>query len=254
MTPRFLRAFALALPAAGLLACGGSDARPQAAAESASEAVDAAAAPPAQALAAVPPAPSRGYEVLEAGMRSAPAGVEVTGKVVDGFRWRDRSGENLVLLAETGEIPSRAPVDCEEGCRDGEVYAYHLVKSGAAWRQLWRVTDFIRDCDLDLKADFVAGSLQVTDLDEDGIAESTFQYTLGCRGGVDPGIRKLIMHEGASKYAIRGTTDISRMVGKEYGGGERNVDPAFDQAPAALRAHALAQWQEYIRKGDMGDP
>lgn len=249
-----LRALALTLPAAVVMACGGSGDAPQAAID---KSADSAAAPTTAAPtveAAVPPPPASGYEVLGAGLDAAPAGVQVTGKVVDGFRWRDQSGENLVLLTETGEFRAGPSGYCLDACRDGEVYAYHFVKHGAAWEQLWRVTDFIRGCDLDLKADFVKGSLGVTDLDADGIAESTFQYTLACRGGVDPGVRKLIMHEGATKYAIRGSTDISDIVGKEYGGGERNVDPAFDRAPAALRAHALAQWQEFITKGDMGDP
>lgn len=252
MTP--IRIIALTLCPAALLACGGSDAPPGAAADA--PAADRSAAAPAAAAPAAetaPPPPRSGYEVLGVGLREAPAGVQVTGRVVDGFRWRDQTGENLLLLTETGEIPSRPSEDCSQGCRDAELYAYQLVRRGDAWEPVWRVTDFVRGCDLDMTVEFVAGSLGVTDLDGDGTAESIFQYTLGCRGGVDPAARKLIMHEGATKYAIRGTTDISRIIGKEYGGGERNVDPSFQRAPAELREHALAEWDRLVTH-DMGQP
>ena len=251
MLPNRIRVLAIAFPSAALLACGGSDASPEARADAPAADAPAAATPAARAI--VPPPPKSGYEVLGVGLDAAPPGVEVTGRVVDGFRWRDQTGENLLLLTETGEIPSRPSPDCAGGCQDAELYAYQLVRRGDAWEQVWRVTDFVHNCDLDLTAGFVQGSLGVTDLDGDGTAESTFQYTLACRGGVDPAVRKLIMHEGASKYAIRGTTDISRIIGKEYGGGERNLDPAFDRAPAALRAHALEEWDRLVTQ-DMGQP
>ena len=70
----------------------------------------------------------------------------------------------------------------------------------------WTLTDFERDCRFDLYAGFLPDGLTITDLDGDGLAESTLLYTLSCRSDVSPARLKLILHEGKAKYAIRGTT------------------------------------------------
>lgn len=188
-------------------------------------------------------------EVLSFGVEALPPNADVIGDVVDGARWRDANGENVVVLAETGEFPAAGECGTDPPCRDAEIRAYHFARNGAAWKRLWLVTDFERNCDFDLTAGFVKGSLSVTDLDHDGVGESTFLYTLTCTSDVSPSTLKLIMHEGQAKYAIRGTTDVSVVLGEksEYTGGERNVDPAFDRAHARQRSYALAQWERFVK-------
>ncbi|HET6229686.1 MAG TPA: hypothetical protein VFE05_06350 [Longimicrobiaceae bacterium] len=97
-------------------------------------------------------------------------------------------------------------------------------------------------CDFDLTAGFEPGSLAVTDLDRDGVAETSFLYVLACRSDVSPAVLKLIMHEGAAKYAIRGTT---RPKGAGAGG-EMRPDAAFRTAPAAFLAFARHQWARFV--------
>ncbi|HEX8320971.1 M949_RS01915 family surface polysaccharide biosynthesis protein [Longimicrobium sp.] len=187
-------------------------------------------------------------EVLSFDPEALPPNADVTGDVVDGARWRDANGENVVVLAETGEFPAAGECDVDHPCRDAEIRAYHFARNGAAWKRLWLVTDFERTCGWDLTARFVKGSLSVTDLDHDGVGESTFLYTLTCTSDVSPSTLKLIMHEGQAKYAIRGTTDLSAVLGKsEYSGGDRNVDPAFGRAHARQRSYALAQWERFVK-------
>jgi hypothetical protein len=230
--------------AAAVAGCGAaSDAEPETenAASSAAPARAAAASASAPAT-----APSARLELLAFDEGILPPGIQVDGAVVAGSRWRDAAGENLLLLTQTGEI-GRSSGECTD-CRDAELYAYQFVRNGGGWERLWRVADFERGCEFDLLVGFVPGSLTVTDLDEDGTAESTFLYTLACRSDVSPATRKLIMHEGAAKYAIRGTTDLSAMIGPEYGGGERTLDPAFDRAAPPQRAYALRQWDRYVAK------
>jgi len=48
-------------------------------------------------------------------------------------------------------------------------------------------------------------STQITDLDNDGITETTIAYKLTCRSDVSPSNMKLIMHENDTKMALRGT-------------------------------------------------
>jgi hypothetical protein len=231
-----LTAALLALAGCG----GGSDAKP--AAENGSSAAPAQDAPKS---AANPPAtaPSARLQMLAFDAGAIPSGIQVEGKVVAGSRWRDAAGENLLLLTQTSEI-DRSSGECTD-CSDAELYAYQFVRKDGGWERLWRVADYERSCEFDLYVGFVKGSLTITDLDEDGTAESTFLYSLACRSDVSPATRKLIMHEGAAKYAIRGTTDLTARLGPEYGGGERTIDPAFDRADPAHRAYALRQWDRY---------
>ncbi|HEY7767311.1 M949_RS01915 family surface polysaccharide biosynthesis protein [Longimicrobium sp.] len=196
----------------------------------------------------VRPAEVAALEVLSFDPETLPPNADVTGNVVDGARWRDAKGENVVVLAETGEFPSASACDSDPQCRDAEIRAYHFARNGSAWKRLWLVTDFQRQCDFDLIAEFVKGSLSVTDLDHDGVGESTFLYALTCTSDVSPSTLKLIMHEGQAKYAIRGTTDLSAMLGtSEDAGGDRNVDPAFERAHPRQRSYALAQWERFVK-------
>lgn len=179
--------------------------------------------------------------------RALPGAVAVRGNVVAARQWSDRAGDNLLVITKTNCLtPDRRPGDT--WCGDYETYAYHYARRpGGAWTLLWRTTDSVRECGEDVTLEPSPQTVSITDLDGDGVAETTFLYLLACRGGVDPAGMKLIMHEGATKYAIRGSTDMSR----EYGASARsvmNVDPAFNRAPPAFRAFAVAQWNRWIRE------
>jgi hypothetical protein len=171
------------------------------------------------------------------------------GGIVAGRRWRDAAGEHTLLLTQTGKLPSRvraADLAVEgEPAYDAEVYGYHYTYARGAQdsaRLLWRTVDAERGCQFDLYAGHLAEAVSLTDLDEDGLAETTFLYTMSCRSDVSPATRKLIMHEGRAKYAIRGTTKPRG----QSGGGEMAVDAAFAQAPPALREYAVRQWKRYV--------
>jgi hypothetical protein len=175
---------------------------------------------------------------------SLPHGLELPGTVVGGARWRDNAAENLVVLVQSGAVASADP-ECAD-CRDASVHALQLVRSDGEWTQLWRMADHMRSCEFDLWAAFVEGSVVVTDLNRNGVAETTFQYTLACRSDVSPAVRKLVMHEGSAAYEIRGTTDLRPRFGPEAGGGLMRVHPSFETADEALRVFALREWHRLI--------
>lgn len=202
--------------------------------------------PTPSAAAALTRAPVAPIEILAFDSVMA-RGLEHRGTMVEGRRWRDSLGEHVMILTQTGAFPSATPTaPGEDPLRDAEIYAYDYLRRGDGWELLWRTTDFQRDCVFDLFAGFVPSSVSVTDVDADGLAEATFLYTLACRSDVSPATRKLIMHEGATKYAIRGTTDVSRMVGAEYGRGTREIDPSFESAAPAVRAYAVREWERFV--------
>jgi len=192
---------------------------------------------------ASPAATAAGIEFLAFGSKAWPTGLQTRGKIVAGARWRDRLGENLLMATQTGGLPSRGP-GCgaeADACQDAEVYADHYLVRAGGVELLWKLTDFERDCEFDLYAGFLPDSLTITDLDGDGIAESTLLYKLSCRSDVSPARLKLILHEGKTKYTIRGTT-------RTYGaGGEKTVDPALDRV-APFRRFALERWNRFVHE------
>ena len=50
------------------------------------------------------------------------------------------------------------------------------------------------------------------------ITEITIPYVSICRGGMDPGTMKIIMYEGSTKYALRGSTMLLCESENSYGG------------------------------------
>jgi hypothetical protein len=141
------------------------------------------------------------------------------------------------------ETIKNSPVRAKQRDRgDAALYAYHYVKKDHSVSLLWRLTDAQRHCPFDLNVGFLYGSLSITDVDSDGIGESTVVYKLSARRDLSPARLKLIMHEEATKYAIRGTTKLPN----GYGGGEMVVDPALDKAHPALKAFPIEKWNQYV--------
>jgi hypothetical protein len=170
-----------------------------------------------------------------------PKGVDVKGKFVGGLRWNDRNGENWLILTETGEFksPTQKRADSPDLVdHDAEIYAYLFTKTPAGFRQAWRIVDFNRNCQFDVSASFVQEATSVTDLDDDGVAEVWVLYRTACRSDVSPATMKLIMYEGANKYAMRGETKIG-----EYGGG-MTPDAALKAAPVFLK-YAESKWMKF---------
>ena len=194
------------------------------------------------------PAQSQGkISILSFDARSLPGEIRYQGKIVNGARWIDSNGENFLLLTQTGKFPSTGKcVVAGEPCFDAEVYAYDFVKKDNKVSLLWKITDFERNCSFDLYASFLKEALFITDLDSNGVAESLFLYKHSCRSDVSPAVLKLIMHEGVTKYAIRGTTKSAG----DSGGGAMNIDPAFKQAKPELRNFAFEKWNKYVTQDD----
>lgn len=151
------------------------------------------------------------FEMEKAGLGDLPVTFEYRGVIVEAVHWLDSNGENIVVLTQTGGF-NASKKDYE---KDGvtarcEVHAYLLNRadSNAEYSLLWKLNDYEKCIGVDMYAGFDTRSMTITDWDEDGLAEVCVIYTLSCRGGVDPAIKKLILYEGREKYAMRGKTHI----------------------------------------------
>lgn len=152
----------------------------------------------------------------------------------------DNAGEHVVKFELTAP-KTRKVVDADMEERARQLTVVHTLKG----KEVWRAKDFVEQCPFDLTLEFIDGSIEVTDLDADGEAEVSFLYQLACRSDVSPLTAKLLMYEGAAKYALRGTSRI-RASETEFMGGDFTADPAFDKAPAQFRPFAEAKWKRLI--------
>ncbi|GAA4378348.1 M949_RS01915 family surface polysaccharide biosynthesis protein [Hymenobacter koreensis] len=135
--------------------------------------------------------------------RQAPAGIAVKGKLLEARRWTDEAGENALVVYRTGPAAEKRPE--MEGEQFVELFARQYVRPpGGAWRELWRLQDAVRKCPFDMWLGTLPRSTRITDLDADGTTETTLVYKLTCRSDVSPSNLKLVMHEGPTKYALRG--------------------------------------------------
>jgi len=129
-----------------------------------------------------------------------PKGIKLEGKFKSAIRWTDSLGDNIIVTTETGEYPSK--VQNDKSYRDAELFAYHFISKGDSIKQSWRVYDFIKACPLDIEANFVKNTLQVTDINNDGIGEVWLMYKTVCHGDVSPCNMKIIMYQGNQKFAM----------------------------------------------------
>ncbi|KQB37811.1 M949_RS01915 family surface polysaccharide biosynthesis protein [Flavobacterium aquidurense] len=179
-----------------------------------------------------------------------PASVKYEGFIKNAVRWKDKSGDNIVITTETGIYTSKKFKHEAEDSSDAELFAYHYILSNNEAKQTWKVYDYISDCPVDIVASFVKNTFKVTDLDNNGIAEVWLMYKTVCHGDVSPSNMKIIMYEGNNKFAMRGENKVQ--VGsdendkKSFLGGEYKMDENFKKAPKAFKDYAQKLWNDNI--------
>lgn len=195
------------------------------------------------------------------------------GQLLEAWRWPDANGDNLLVVFRRDSVAPAPPPR-------PAAYAFHELADGAgpartawlsvrqyvrrrpadAYKELWRLRDFVADCPLALTLGPRPGSVAITDLDHDGRTETTLVYRLACRsGGASAGL-KLILRAGAAKYALRGATVGASAAGpanpccgdklpaarRRVGdtGGYYQNEAGFRGAPPAFLRFARQHWQQ----------
>ena len=152
-----------------------------------------------------------------------PKSLDFRGTVVEALKWTDSKGANILIQSITGHFTWK---DYDKDLTDymiqdkSELYAYLFQKSKSdnEYKRKWRVYDYTECFGVDWFIGFVPKATTITDLDTDGIAEISMPYVSICRGGMDPGVMKIIMYEGSTKYALRGSTMLMCKSEHPYGG------------------------------------
>lgn len=172
-----------------------------------------------------------------------PKRIKYIGHIINAVTYTDNGGKHLVITTETAETPSKN-ADGDD-YRDKALYAYHYLLQSGNYKLAWTVQDFVKDCPVDLAANFVKNTFAVTDLDKNSVNEIWLMYKTVCHGDVSPSVMKIIMHEGDKKYAVRGTTKV-KVSSTQYEGGEYAFDNAFKAGPQVFRTYAKGLWTKNI--------
>ena len=171
-----------------------------------------------------------------------PKNISYQGKPVQIIRYEDKTGTYLALITQTGVQPQKG----EDDNHQAHLYGYLYQLNGAATpTQIWTLHDQVTDCLLDIVAGFVPGSMVVTDLDKNGKAEVWVVYRLACRGDVSPGELKIIMHEGMTKYAMRGIGRIKIGNTIQHDGGVITSND-FKKGAVTFSQYAGNLWNKYL--------
>lgn len=163
----------------------------------------------------------------------APKTITYKGEPSEVSQFSDKEGEHLIVVAETGQTKSAGK---NSDMQDMEMNVYHLRKNGENYTEVWKAQDYVRNCEFDLVLGIRPESMEVTDLDKDGIAEISFVYYLTCTSDVSPYQMKLLMYEGADKYALRGTAKVMDIKSAF------TPDAALKAAPADFLKFATEKW------------
>lgn len=168
------------------------------------------------------------------GIADAPKEVKYIGEPTAVYQFTDKVGEHLIVVSETGEMVS-GPKGGDRSF-DMEIGVYHLLKKEGHYTEIWKAQDFVRNCMYDLVLGISPNSVEISDIDKDGEGEISFAYQLNCVSDVSPNEMKLLMYEGSTKYALRGTTKVMDIPSKY------TVDASFNSAPAGFLDFAKKKW------------
>jgi hypothetical protein len=182
-------------------------------------------------------------KIVKLNSAAIPKAIRYEGKIVNAVKWTDSLGQNLVITTQTEETQSKNAPD--DGYRDKALYAYHYIIEADSIRQTWKLYDYIKECMVDIRADYIKNTFAVTDLNKNGKAEVWLMYKTVCHGDVSPSNMKIIMYENDKKFAVRGTNRV-KFSEKEFMGGEYTFDDAFKTGPKAFRDYAKKLWDKNI--------
>lgn len=172
-----------------------------------------------------------------------PKEIDFEGKLTELTKLTDLNGKHIIVLTETGEIPSKQIIEQEDET-DFKIFAYDYLfdKNDNKYKLNWKIQDFISNCEFDLMMGFVKNTFKITDLNKNGIAEIWTMYSMTCTSDVSPSEMKIIMYEGKQKFALRGNSIVNP--GTEKIGGDYKLDKSLSKAPKEIKEFALKMWKD----------
>lgn len=172
----------------------------------------------------------------------ARVGIKPIDTLAEARQVQDAGGRHVLVLTRSEE-PTHSTYDPDSKERIELLATYYDEVSGG-WKQAWTIKEVVDCPGLDLAGRFLSKGVTVTDLDRNGVAEVTVPYFTFCGGGVDPGVLKVILRQGDTKFALRGETEL-RLKGMAPTGGQNKPDKdLLLPANAVFKRHLDKVWQQ----------
>ena len=175
-----------------------------------------------------------------------PDAAKYTGNFSEAYRYVDKTGENIVILAET-EVTTSEDEDGDIIAHKA-IYAHRFLKKNNHWEETWKAYHHESECFNYPVAEFVKGAFSVTDLDNDGVAEIWLVYISSCRGDFSPDKMFIRLHDNRAVYMMTGERILK--FGDDVIGGEYTFDEKFSNSntPQAFREYGVMLWEKYVGK------
>ncbi|MCH2043827.1 MAG: hypothetical protein MK212_06760 [Saprospiraceae bacterium] len=149
------------------------------------------------------------------------------GEIIDLYQIEDASGQSFIVRSfSTTYKKHMMTVEYYKQADDGQGKV--ISKFGKA----------ISICDFDLINEHKSGGMQVSDVNNDGIAEYTCMFTLDCISDVSPFGLDLVVFEDDQVYSMSGTTKVEGM------GGDFDADEMM-QSNEALLVQSKGLWKAF---------
>ncbi len=180
------------------------------------------------------------------------------GKLKDVIKWVDKEGTHIVFTGHKFYYSDyiydtiRVDIDGEEKVinqetykQNAEIFCYHYKLIENKYKLDWKLYDESLKCPMDALCKFINKSIEITDLNNDNIAEIWTMYRIACRGDISPSDLYLIMYENDKKYIIEGTSLIDIAPNEKYGGEISKITGFKKNDDFYL--YALKKWKENLK-------
>jgi len=211
-------------------------------------------------------------EPLKITAAEIPATVTYKGRLLEAWKWNDQLGENFLVTSYVAPYAEKVQQTEGELEQSAAIHAVHFAKKGNDYLHIWVMDKTEKACPFDITLEFIPGSVTVTDLDKDGLAETKIQYAFACRSDVSPSTMKLIMYENGLKYSLQGSMWLPYSPELQYTVTEENVnlegaaklkdemdelvrtfgryetEREFAAAPPEFLVYARREWLKYVKE------
>lgn len=201
-----------------------------------------------------------------------PASVKFKGKLFEAWQWTDKLGENILITSFVEPYDDKEKNEYGEEGQSAQLHASQYVKKEKSYELLWKNDEAEKSCPFDITCKFIKDATTITDLDKDAVAETTIQYRLACRSDVSPSVMKLIMHEDAAGYYLKGLSWLKSSEEDKFTVTEKDAnletlpgykrtedeymktfgryesEKGFAGAPPEFLAYARQQWMKFVKE------
>ncbi|WP_456459949.1 M949_RS01915 family surface polysaccharide biosynthesis protein [Reichenbachiella sp.] len=201
-----------------------------------------------------------------------PKEITIKGKIHSAYKWTDNNGINILILSSKGPLKDEKSINSSDPEFSKTIYGEQYTIQKGKLKLMWDIIDYEKQCPFDLEVDFLTNSVSITDLDNDGITETTIAYKLTCRSDISPASMKVLMHENEKKMGLRGQmmwtalppfnsinlesfqydlskitqADKERVTSYQLNEGRFKNSNDFKNSPRVFFQHALNLWKDLV--------